>query len=260
VGLSVPFGPGPNAKFLGTPSIQGSTTPTFSLGTLNTQGFMMTMIQPISTTYVLNKWNEGYNPEMLLYLFVKSIKFPDDGDIPNGLRIHLNNPDDQIAMQDFNKLVRNLVAMGHVDMKSLMVLDPLGQPVPLGQTISTAMPPSPKPATGASATGVEQTTVASDFSIFTTINSLADGQLHVGNESACPSYLKGQCGKTPLSPFAQFYKEYPAQVVLCVNTDHDKFDDHKITPVSETEAVKEVEAQIAVDNAQLAVDSAENII
>ncbi len=76
LGASIPFGPGPAIRGSITPGVQASVSPSLTLGTLNTQGFIMTMIQPISPTYVLSKWNEGYDREFLLHLFVKSIQFP----------------------------------------------------------------------------------------------------------------------------------------------------------------------------------------
>ena len=273
------FGPGPRtSKASIMPGLTYSVSPSITLATLNTEGFMLTMIQPISTTYILNKWNEGIDHRLLLYLFVKSIKFCNDSDdVPNAppvcqsaslvasdplkealdkanaastdiskaqtakdaaalkaalksaaddakatidqigdaqkaedelssmlkpaldeleaitdtlkklapgaapsqavlkqmsdaiahvstelgaalknppestctgpknpRRIHINNPDDPDAMADFESLVDCLVDAknGDVDLKMVTILDPLGNPVPFGETISAVYPPS----------------------------------------------------------------------------------------------------------------------
>jgi hypothetical protein len=157
--LPVPFGPltgtvmGSSAHRLNaSPSVTGTSSPTITVGTLNTQGFMMTMVQPISTTYVLSKW-DSYPHELLLYLFVKAIRFPDELDSPAGCaktgtcatrKVYRNDPDDP-GFGDFKTLIAQMTAQsdpseGNVDMKSLMVLDPLGIDIPIGQTVSSTTP------------------------------------------------------------------------------------------------------------------------
>jgi hypothetical protein len=173
MGFAVPFGPvtGPanqgntTYKNSASPSITGTTSPVITLGTLNTQGFMMTMIQPISTTYILSKW-DTYSHEFLLHLFVKSIRFPEEEDAKPGCgkgedktphiecekrRTHRNDPDSQ-DYAEFSHLIDAMVSKeddgGNVDMRSLMILDPLGTPVPIGQTIAATTPiPSTAPTT-----------------------------------------------------------------------------------------------------------------
>lgn len=81
LGYTIPLGPGPfsnKASISSGTGLQYSVSPSITMSNLNSQAFMMTMIQPISQTYVLSKWNEGYDHQLLLYLFVKSIKFCDD--------------------------------------------------------------------------------------------------------------------------------------------------------------------------------------
>src|ERR1700733_1498744 len=277
MGLTVPFGPftGPHTSYpyTASPTLMGSSSPTLTMQTLNTQGFILTTIQPISPTYVLSKWNAGFDHELLLYLFVKSIKFCDDrdrnSDVPNCrdsledaldytvkaaaehpeddaddndggaaafeaqlqrihaakvaihlalrnaksdpvstvltgasvkidhaykqagtalseedsaavrpelkdaaaeirsaidirgsssscghlsmTRIHLNNPDDKEEMEDFRSLVncladKNTRDGGDVDIKALMILDPLGNPLPFGETVSVQTPGPASPA------------------------------------------------------------------------------------------------------------------
>jgi hypothetical protein len=175
VGPYVGIRPYPSSSSLGTykdtlsPSVTGTTSPVINIGTLNTEGFMMTMIQPISTTYILSKWNT-YPHELLLYLFVKSIRFPGeeeesapkeclalDEKLCARRRVHVNNPDDPEAFADFQMLVglmteKASVFGGDVDMKSLMLLDPLGDPVPFGQTLQATTPiPTQSPSTSPTA-------------------------------------------------------------------------------------------------------------
>jgi hypothetical protein len=367
LGLTLPFGPFVGApahtatslgtyRYTGSPSLTGSSSPVINIGTLNTQGFMMTMIQPISTTYILSKWDSDPH-ELLLLLFIKSIRFPGETDDPMDTghrRSYRNDPDSESEFNDFQHLIERMIAstavrdggkqVGNVDMKSLMILDPLGNPVPAGkiltattpipsQTLSVAAPGAPKltGATGNAAGGVPtgtyyakvtyvtnfgetlpspeaaplkldssqhitvslnataqgpvsaigynvyvstdtqketrqnqlplplgsiwtspdtglqaggsppgtgdgayatslpvypatQHAVAGDYGIFQTINSLSDGQLHVGN-SGCPDYVGSVPRLDPMdlcpsgspAPFVQFYKEYPAQIVLCLD-------------------------------------------
>jgi uncharacterized membrane protein YgcG len=131
-----------------SPSLTGTTSPVITLGTLNTQGFMLTMIQPISTTYILSKWND-YPHELLLFLFVKSIKFPDDEE-------PIRNDPDSPEFGDFAQLIAQMVDRtpgheGHVNLKSLMVLDPIGNPIPMGQIVQATTPvPSTSPQTAPS--------------------------------------------------------------------------------------------------------------
>lgn len=344
LGFTWPFGPfygsrTTNGAYKNTfsPSFTGTTSPVITLGTLNTQGFMMTMIQPISSTYILSKWNR-YPHQFLLYLFVKSIRFPHEAAIRN-------DPDDPQALQAFQGLADTLMNPGQVEMKSLMVLDPLGDPVPVGRTYQSTVPPptqggssatAPAPpalsavaggslparvyyvrttlvtSAGESAPSGEsqvpvghnnllkvdaaaskgvngvlganiyvstvsggetrqntslisdggswmepagglivglappgspgtQYQVSSDYQVFQTINGFTDGQLHVGN-APCPAIVKEGihaaelCPPGSQAPFVRFYKEYPAQVALCVVTDaNNQLGPHVISPKSKEE-------------------------
>jgi hypothetical protein len=159
-GFTLPFGgitgtptTSSTHRYTASPMIAGTSSPVVSLSTLNTQGFMMTMVQPMSTTYILSKW-DSHAHDLLLYLFVKSIRFPGEmGDEPKSAlrRVHRNDPDNPDDFEDFQRLVGQLVDTstdgGNVDMKSLMILDPLGNPVPMGQTVAATTPiPSSAPA------------------------------------------------------------------------------------------------------------------
>jgi len=194
VGLSNPFGnvlgPGRNTA---TSGVSASATPTITLGDLNTQNFMATMVQPVSATYIASKWNEGLPHALLLYLFVKSIRFADDR------APHLNDPD---HMADFRALVDQMLSQ-NAELKSLVLLDPVGTPLPFTN--------------GTSSSGGMQISMGNTpaISALTLINGLNDGQLHSAN-APCPGGGAG-C--------AQIYKEYPASIVLCLPTTHDPADD-----------------------------------
>src|SRR6201999_1597722 len=77
LGLSVPFGGnyGSPPRGTGTPSVQMAAAPTFSMAALNTRGFTLNIIQPISPVYIASKWNSGISKERLLLLFVYDMQF-----------------------------------------------------------------------------------------------------------------------------------------------------------------------------------------
>jgi uncharacterized membrane protein YgcG len=237
--LTLPYGgltgmPTTSSTYRNTasPTLMGSTSPVITLGTLNTQGFMMTMIQPVSTTYILSKWNTAPH-QLLLYLFAKSIRFP------NERTIYRNDPDNEPDFGAFQTLVDQMVDKGgtggDIDMRSLMILDPLGNPLPASQSLVATTSPG---TVGQPVTAGTTVQISSDYNLYQTINGLADGQLHVGN-AGCPDYAPDDlCPTGSPSPFVQFYKEYPAQVVLCVRTDPltGEFFGHRIAPKSPDES------------------------
>jgi hypothetical protein len=59
-----------------TPTAQATASPTWSMASLNTQGFALNIIQPISPMYIVSKWSSGLNREFLLRLFIKSVHLP----------------------------------------------------------------------------------------------------------------------------------------------------------------------------------------
>jgi hypothetical protein len=129
VGLSAPFGPllGSNTRDTVTPSLTLSSTPTFNMAALNTQGFTLGIMQPVSPVYVLSKWNSGLIPhKLLLYLFIKEIQFPNKEG--TGVRKYINNPDDSGEMGAFRDLVDALAPTA--DIKALSLLEPVGASFP----------------------------------------------------------------------------------------------------------------------------------
>jgi hypothetical protein len=79
LGVAAPFGGnyGSTPRGTGTASVQLGTAPTFSMAALNTRGFTLNIIQPVSPVYIASKWNTGISHELLLLLFVKDIQFAD---------------------------------------------------------------------------------------------------------------------------------------------------------------------------------------
>jgi len=221
LGFTLPWGTGAmggnpvKAQNQATPSIMASTTPTYSLTPLNTQAFMLSILQPVSAAYVLNRWQAGLSREMLLRLFVKEIDFP------NALRPgepdrYINDPDDDSRLKAFNDLVDHMVA-SHVQLKAFDVMDPVGPPFSLyASTPTTTAGPSTKssPTTDADSTG------------FGLISGSNDGQYHVGNKSGTVDAPDGSTltvnGKTSpaqvkITNGGQLYRVYAGQVELCVD-------------------------------------------
>ena len=65
-GFTLPFGVAGSMggnKVLGQnqamPSVTGSTQPIYALSPLNTQGFTLQILQPVSTAFILNRWQAG---------------------------------------------------------------------------------------------------------------------------------------------------------------------------------------------------------
>jgi hypothetical protein len=104
--------------------------------------------------------------------------------------------------------------------------------------------------------------VSSDYNIVQTISALNDGQLHVGN-ALCPQAIRTSTHASDLcpdgsgAPFVQFYKEYPAQIVLCLKTGPDGlFKTHFTVDMSHGEFAARsglVAAEIKALNAQAAL-------
>ena len=57
------------------PGVSFTTNPTFDTNPLNTSGFSLLLLQPISPTFVYNAWQSGISKELLLRLLVESIEF-----------------------------------------------------------------------------------------------------------------------------------------------------------------------------------------
>jgi hypothetical protein len=217
LGFSLPWGHGvmgtgpSDAQNIATPSIVGSTTPTYSLTPLNTQAFMLSILQPVSAAYVLNRWQSGLSREMLLLLFVKEVDLPDSA-APGGASRFINDADDDARLRAFVTLVHDLVT-ANVQLKAFDILDPVGPPFSLyasSTTTSNSGGTNSKsdmtPKTNADATG---------FGAITNTNDL---QYHVGN--VLDKSVSLQDGTSVnINKGGQLYRVYAGQVALCVDAE-----------------------------------------
>jgi hypothetical protein len=221
LGLSVPFGGnyGSTPRGTATPSVQLGTAPTFSMAALNTRGFTLNIIQPISPVYVASKWNSGMSHELLLLLFVKNIQFADSyarsadecahrpagpvnpADMPAGavpgstakplVACHhkfINDPDIPGEERAFKAVIESMLPT--VGIKVMTILDPIGPSFPF-------LPQ-------ASADGSGKKSDQNPLDAYTLATHLADGQYHVSNKEE-------SAGR------GQLYRVYANQVAVCAN-------------------------------------------
>lgn len=186
------------------PGVQASSSPTWSMASLNTQGFTLGIIQPISPMYVVSKWSTGLDREFLLRLFIKSINLKED----NGYHEYLNDPNSPIAMAAFAAKLHSWFP--GISMRALTVLEPLGPT--LDPSTVTAVSTTSDGAKSALSSRVEKTDVpnAANVSLlgaYQYLMPLGSGSFYVGN--AAPQTPNG-------SLRLQLYREYPQQVVLCI--------------------------------------------
>lgn len=112
---------GTNVAASVTPGVQASSSPTWSMASLNTQGFTLGIIQPISPMYVVSKWSTGLDREFLLRLFIKSINLKEGN---GGYHEYLNDPNSPVAMAAFAAKLHSWFP--GISMRALTVLEPLG--------------------------------------------------------------------------------------------------------------------------------------
>ena len=212
LGFTLPFGHGAssgkpnNAQNVAMPSVMGSTTPIYTYTPLDTQGFILSILQPVQGSYVLTQWQAGVSREMLLMLFVKEIDFPADANYQNTYHVYtkryINDPDDPARLIAFRNVVGKMLEAG-AELKAIDILDPIGPPFSLHASVSTT--DSTHATTTSPATMSDQT----GFGLITSQN---DYQYHVGNAP-----------KEKLPDAGQLYRVYAGQVELCV--DKKKMDD-----------------------------------
>ncbi len=197
----------PGTKFAAsvTPGVQASSSPTWSMASLNTQGFTLGIIQPISPMYIVSKWSTGLDREFLLRLFIKSINLKES----NGYHEYLNDPNSPVAMAAFSEKLRSWLPA--VSMRALTVLEPLG-PTLDPSTVTSLSTTSEGGSKSVRSTRIEKTDVANPanaslIGAYEYLMPLGGGSFYVGNAA-------------PLTPDGslrlQLYREYPQQVVLCV--------------------------------------------
>jgi hypothetical protein len=219
LGLSVPFGGnyGSVPRGTATPSIQLGAAPTFNMAALNTRGFTLNIIQPISPVYVASKWNSGIAHELLLLLFVKDIQFADSyaltpedctkNSAPAGsiepsnaaksaskplVVCHhkfINNPDRPGEQKAFKAVIENMLPS--VGLKVMTILEPIGP----------AFPFLPQ---GTTAGGTADKSTSNLLDAYVLTSHLGDGQYHIGDNDKMPGH-------------GQLYRVYANQVAICAN-------------------------------------------
>jgi hypothetical protein len=203
LGLSVPFGGnyGSTPRGTVTPGVQVSAAPTFSMAALNTRGFTLNIIQPISPVYIASKWNTGISKELLLLLFVKDIQFADSfapsmqdcasnrtspspvGDKSLVACHHkfINNPDSPGEERAFKAVIESMLPT--VGIKVMSILEPVGPAFPFLTSNPTTDAKNPLDA-------------------YALTTHLGDGQYHVGNYEKTPGH-------------GQLFRVFANQVAVC---------------------------------------------
>ena len=196
---------GTNVTASVTPSVQASSSPTWSMASLNTQGFTLGIIQPISPMYIVSKWSTGLDREFLLRLFIKSINLKEDG----GYHEYLNDPNSPVAMAAFSAKLHSWFP--GISMRALTVLEPLGPP--LDPSTVTSVSTTSAGSKSVLSSRIERTDAINGanttlLGAYQYLMPLGGGSFYIGNAAA----------QTPDGSIRlQLYREYPQQVVLCLN-------------------------------------------
>jgi hypothetical protein len=187
------------------PGVTASSSPTWSMASLNTQGFTLGIIQPISPMYLVSKWSTGLDREFLLRLFIKSINLHDAG----GYHEYLNDPNSPAAMAEFSAKLHSWFP--GVSMRALTVLEQLGPALDPSTvtSVSTTLDAETKNPVSRriERTDVANAANASLLGAYQYLMPLGNGTFYIGN--AAPQTVDGTVR-------LQLYREYPQQVVLCV--------------------------------------------
>jgi hypothetical protein len=233
---------GTNVAASVTPGVQASSSPTWSMASLNTQGFTLGIIQPISPMYVVSKWSTGLDREFLLRLFIKSINLKE----ANGYHEYLNDPNSPVAMAAFSAKLHSWFP--GISMRALTVLEPLGPTLdPSTATSVTTTSEGSKSAPSSRIERIDTTNAASTtlLGAYQYLMPLGGGPFYVGN--AAPQTRDG-------SIRLQLYREYPQQVVLCLN--QHKLGTEPMTSSSVPLGVVEQEEEEALSHYALALKAA----
>jgi hypothetical protein len=221
LGLSLPFGGtfGTAPRGTLTPSVQVVAAPTFSMAPLNTRGFTLNIIQPISPVYIASKWNAGIAHELLLLLFVKDIQFADsyapsldscaplhvpggsaDSSSPQGLvachHKFINDPDSPGEEKAFRAVIESMLPS--VGIKVMTILEPIGPTFPFLARAAReeGVGKDDKKPTAAA--------LQNPLDAYALTTHLGDGQYHVGNDEQDPNR-------------GQLYHVYANQVAVCAS-------------------------------------------
>jgi hypothetical protein len=228
LGLAAPFGGnyGTTPRGTATTSVQLGTAPTFSMAALNTRGFTLNIIQPISPVYIASKWNTGISHELLLLLFVKDIQFADSfvasradcaaqSGMPDPVAALAQAAEHQPLVACHHKFVNDPDAPGEehafkavieqmlpsVGLKVMTILEPVGPPflfLPAGNTAASASGVTDK------STAAKGTAVATPLGAYDLARQLGDASYHIGNSDKLPGG-------------GQMYRVYTNQVAVCAS-------------------------------------------
>ena len=228
LGIAAPFGGnyGSTPRGTGTTSVQLGTAPTFSMAALNTRGFTLNIIQPISPVYITSKWNTGISHELLLLLFVKDIQFADSfvasrADCGGGSAAaaaqtpqdpehqplaachhkFVNNPDAPGEERAFKAVIEQMLPS--VGMKVMTILEPVGPAFPFLLPGAAEAPASATTATGKAVTP-KAAAPASALAAFDLARQLGDASYHIANSDKLPGG-------------GQMYRVYTNQVAVCAS-------------------------------------------
>jgi hypothetical protein len=186
------------------PAIQTSSSPTWSMASLNTRGFMLGIIQPISPMYVVSKWDTGIDREFLLRLLIKSINIQEDGQYHS----YLNDPDSPEEMREFTARLHAWIP--HMSMRALTVIEPLG-PAYDAATITRTTETWDETKSSDKPTRVQTHEAANPamdalLGAYEHLVPLGGGSYYVGNARSTDGSVQS----------LQLYREFAQQVVLCV--------------------------------------------
>jgi hypothetical protein len=197
---------GSAARFTSTaiPAIQTSSSPTWSMASLNTRGFMLGIIQPISPMYVVSKWDTGIDREFLLRLLIKSINIQEDGQY----RSYINDPDSPEEMREFTARLHAWIP--HMSMRALTVIEPLG-PAYDASAITRTTETWNETQKSSKPTRVQTNEAANPamdalLGAYEHLVPLGAGSYYVGNARSTDGSAQS----------LQLYREFAQQVVLCV--------------------------------------------
>jgi hypothetical protein len=186
------------------PAISTSSSPTWSMASLNTRGFMLGIIQPISPMYVVSKWDTGIDREFLLRLLIKSINIQEDGQYHS----YLNDPDSPEEMREFTARLHAWIP--HMSMRALTVIEPLG-PAYNAATITRTTETWDETKKSDKPTRVQTSEAANPamdalLGAYEHLVPLGSGSYYVGNARSTNGSVQS----------LQLYREFAQQVVLCV--------------------------------------------
>jgi hypothetical protein len=109
-----------------------SENPTFSLSVLDTQEFIRGFLSPLGKDTLSYFWNQGWPPELLLYLLVQRVEIQKKGE---PLKVIRNYPDSQdpdlLAMQSFAVWIRWKFLRRKPQVEQQPVLEDIGPPLPV---------------------------------------------------------------------------------------------------------------------------------